>query len=304
MPKDPERFLAEARRGVINRLWYAVHFGALTDAHRRLRSITKGILRSLPPRRLFKIPGQPGDVNGDQGPRIVSLAPSASATLDAMGVGRRVVGATVHCDLDRPTVGGWLNPDWEAIDALSPDVVCTSDPLQREVRDELGERGHAVCHVEPTRLDAVFDSFETLGEAVGAATAGRALARSCRTRVTAVESDPPSERPIVYCEEWSDPPMAAGTWVPEAVRAAGGVCPFVEPGARSTEVDAETVRDADPDHVVLHQCGRGDRADPAVIADRGWNLDARIHVVDDSLLNQPSPRLVDGIERLHRLFCG
>lgn len=261
-----------------------------------------GFYTRVDTRRLFTAGVPPTDVPPEERVRIVSLAPSATATLAAAGVGSRVVGATTHCDFDVPAVGGWLTPDFDRIDALEPDLVCTSDPLQREIRDALADRGFDVCHVEPTTLPAVFDSFETLGAAVGAADAGRRLARSCRERVATVSAHPPESRPVVYCEEWSDPPMAAGNWVPEAVTAAGGVYPFVEPGERSRPVDPEAVADADPDHVVLHICGRGDRVDPAVVADRGWDLDARVHVVDDSLLNQPGPRLVGGIERLHRLL--
>ncbi|MFC6770843.1 cobalamin-binding protein, partial [Halorubrum pallidum] len=48
--------------------------------------------------------------------------------------------------------------------------------------------------------------------------------------------------------------------------------------------------------------GHGERVDPASIAGRDWSVDAPVHVIDDSLLNQPSPALIDGIERLARTF--
>jgi iron complex transport system substrate-binding protein len=96
--------------------------------------------------------------------------------------------------------------------------------------------------------------------------------------------------------------MAAGNWVPDAVRAAGGRYPFVDPGERSREVDLAAVERATPDHVVVHVCGHGDRIDPATVEERDWAVDAPVHVIDDSLLNQPSPALIDGVERLARLF--
>lgn len=162
----------------------------------------------------------------------------------------------------KPTiVGGWLNPDYERLRELDPGVVCTSDELQREIRDELRDRGYDVVHREPSRLADVLDGFESLGAAVGASEAGRRLREDTEARIDVVQSRVADHsRPVVYCEEWSDPPMAAGNWVPEAVRAAGGRYPFVAPGERSRE----------------------------------------IHVVDDALLNQPSPRLVEGIELLAR----
>jgi iron complex transport system substrate-binding protein len=152
----------------------------------------------------------------------------------------------------------------------------------------------------------VIESFETLGAAVGRPEAGASLAADARDRLARVrERVDGRERPVVYCEEWSDPPMAAGNWVPEAVAAAGGRYPFRDPGERSGEVAARTVETADPEHVVLHVCGTGDRVDPAVVEARDWDLDATIHVLHDDLLNQPSPRLLDGIEALAaRLHSG
>ncbi|WP_336022239.1 helical backbone metal receptor [Halobellus salinisoli] len=242
---------------------------------------------------------------------VVSLAPSATATLAALGAGERIEGVTAHCALDRPVVGGWLNPDYDRLADLGPDLVCTADGLQAEIRDDLRDRGYDVCHVEPDTLDAVIDSFETLGDAVGLREAGSALAVDARERIdavrrrveAAVETDG-RERPVVYCEEWGDPPMAAGNWVPDAVAAAGGRYPFCEPGARSREVTRERVERADPDHVVVHHCGRGDRVDSDLLTERGWELDASIHVLDDDLLNQPSPALGDGIETLAALLYG
>lgn len=237
-------------------------------------------------------------------PRIVSLAPSATATLAALGVADRVVGVTAHCELDRPTVGGWLNPDYEIVADRDPDLVCTSDGLQREIHEELRDRGYRVHHHEPSRLDEVLAGFQSLADAAGVADAGEALVTESRQRLDAVaERIDSDDRPVVYCEEWSDPPMAAGNWVPDAVEAAGGRYPFVDAGDRSREVDRETIVDADPDHAVLHICGTGEQVSADRFTERDWSLDAEVHVVDDSLLNQPSPKLIDGIELLaERLY--
>jgi iron complex transport system substrate-binding protein len=240
-------------------------------------------------------------------PRVVSLAPSATATLSAVAAGERVVGVTDHCSLDRPSVGGWLTPDYDRLADLDPDLVVTCDDLQASIRDDLRDRGYEVLHTEPTTLADAIDDVARLGAAVGAADAGARLAEDCRERLAAVREavpDDPAERPTVYCEEWSTPPMAAGNWVPEAVETAGGVYPFCEPGERSREVTGEDVAAADPDHVIVHVCGHGESTDPETITSRGWGLDAEIHVLDDDLLNQPSPALIDGVKRLVGLFHG
>jgi iron complex transport system substrate-binding protein len=215
-----------------------------------------------------------------------------------------LVAATHHCDVSGvERVGGWLNPNLDRLDELDPDLVVTADALQAELRDDLRERGHAVHHVDATTLSEVVASFESLGRAVGCPETSARLtseARACLDRVR--EAVAGRDRPVVYCEEWSDPPMAAGNWVPEAVETAGGRYPFVDSGERSREVSVAEVEVAGPEHVFLHVCGHGDSVDPATVAERDWDLPAvesgQVHVIDDSLLNQPSPKLIDGIEEV------
>jgi iron complex transport system substrate-binding protein len=242
--------------------------------------------------------------------RIVSLAPAATATLCALGVADRLVGVTTHCraeldDTRDPAVlGGWLDPDLDRLETLDPDLVCTGDALQEEVRDAVRDRDVRVHHADARTIEGVVEGFADLGRAVGRERTGERLAERSRERLDRVRERTPDgdDRPTVYCEEWADPPMAAGNWVPEAVAAAGGRYPFVEPGARSRPVSEAAVAAADPDHAVLHLCGHGERADPETITDRAWDADPAVHVVDDSLLNQPSPNLIDGVERLADLF--
>ncbi|WP_276280944.1 cobalamin-binding protein [Halorussus caseinilyticus] len=241
--------------------------------------------------------------------RVVSLAPSATATLRRLDATDRLVGVTYHCEADAPPVGGWLNPDYEAVADCDPDLVLTADDLQADIAADLRERGYEVFHAAPTTLDEVVASFSDLGAALGLPDEGAALARCAEDRLDRVRRLTPgadADRPVVYCEEWSDPPMAAGNWVPEAVAVAGGRYPFAAPGERSREVSATEVETADPDHVVVHVCGHGSCADPDAVLDRGWDVPAlareNVHVLDDSLLNQPSPRLVEGVETLARTF--
>ncbi|WP_418282381.1 cobalamin-binding protein [Halorubrum sp. DTA98] len=246
-------------------------------------------------------------------PRVVSLAPSTTATLSSMGAAETLVGVTHHCDppedagsahgSDPVAVGGWLDPSLERVAELSPDVVCTSDGLQADLAEECRARGFDVDHREPATLDDVIETFAARGAAIGRPNAGADLAADARRRLDHVaDAVMGRDRPTVYCEEWSDPPMAAGNWVPDAVRVAGGRYPFVAAGERSRAIDGRVVESAAPDHAVLHVCGHGTRTDPATITDRGWAIDPSVHVVDDSLLNQPSPALLDGIERLAELF--
>lgn len=238
--------------------------------------------------------------------RLVSLAPSATSIVRALDAGDRLVGVTAHCDApDVARLGGWLNPDLDRLAELDPDLVLTNDRLQSDLRDALRDRGFAVDHTEPTTLDDVLRSFRTIGEAVGRPARGRDLEDRARERVNQIRAATPDgeDRPVVYCEEWGEPPMAAGNWVPDAVRVAGGRYPFVDPGERSREIDRRVVEAADPAYAIVHHCGAGDPSTGSLTG-RDWNLDADVFAIDDSLLNQPSPRLLDGIDRLASIVSG
>lgn len=235
--------------------------------------------------------------------RIVSLAPSATATIRELGAADRIVGRTEHGTGPGTVVGGWLTPDVEMIDRLEPDLVVTIDPLQAPIAEELADSGHDVVHFTPNTLADVLETIERVGTAIGERAAGRELRERLDGRIGDVRKRVAGGRqPTVYCEEWQEPPMVAGNWIPEVVRTAGGEYPWLEPGERSRKIDRETVEATAPEHVILHVCGRGVHVDPGSVAERGWSVPAieegNVTVMADHLLNQPAPTLVDGLERL------
>lgn len=235
--------------------------------------------------------------------RIVSLAPSATSTIRELGLADRLVGRTAHTSGPEPAVGGWLTPDIDAIAQFEPDLVVAVDDLQEPIVETLEDAGYDTVHYTPQTLDGVWETIEAIGCDLHVSDAGRALATSLRERVASVRArvtDRP--RPIVYCEEWQEPPMVAGNWVPEMIEAAGGRYPFLDPGERSREADRAMIESEAPDFVVLHPCGVGTAVDVDVVTERGWPSLSRqgvtVTVIDDSLINQPGPSLAAGIERL------
>jgi len=111
----------------------------------------------------------------------------------------------------------------------------------------------------------------------------------------------------LYCEEWHKPPTVSGNWVPKVIEIAGGtsLCPE---GKVSYAVSVEEVQSFDPQAVVLSLCGFGDKAKPEIVSERKeWQRvravrENKVFVIDDSLLNRPGPRLVDGARWLQELF--
>ncbi len=247
---------------------------------------------------------------------MVSLAPSCTEIVCALGCQEQLVGRTAFCDFppevaEIPTVGGWTTADVDAVVALNPDLVFTSTFLQGPIVTTLRERGVRVCHTDPRTLEDVISSFETIASALGVSDRGRVL----RERVEASfssRSTPslPCEavvqwgplHPRVYAEEWPSPPMASGNWVPDLLHRVGAES-FLPPGERSREVTLAEVRTFDPDIIVLNYCGMERVASDLQVRhmlDRAaWGTlravqAGRIVVVPDSLLNRPGPRLVEG----------
>jgi iron complex transport system substrate-binding protein len=237
--------------------------------------------------------------------RIVSLLPSTTEILFAIGAGDDVVGVTFECDFPaeartRRIVSTSAMPEGLApaeIDAyvagaiargedlyhldagaladLDADLVVTQDlcavcAVDVSVVDDalahLGCRAD-VLTIDPHTLEEVFASIETLGRATGHLPEATVLVASLRRRLEAVRARVAGRpRPRVLLLEWTDPPFAPGHWVPEMVEAAGGEPLLGTAGAKSVRVSWDAVRAAAPDLVVAAPCGY-DLAGATALAD-------------------------------------
>lgn len=241
--------------------------------------------------------------------KLVSLAPSNTEILFRLGAGDMVVATTSLCDfpeeaVDRRSVGGWINPDFDSVDDLEPDVVLASDSLQQRAVDELRDIGLEVRLFKPRSLDEVYESIEEIGGMVGKQDEAETLVEEMEQRIGAVELNGAH----IYCEEWTSPPMVSGNWVPGLVEAAGGRYP-VEEGVRSREIKLEELESFEPDFIIVNVCGAKKQFEGDMGSREGWDqLEAvrqgEIHVVDDALLNRPGPRLAEGAERIGEIVNG
>jgi iron complex transport system substrate-binding protein len=228
--------------------------------------------------------------------RVVSLLPSATETVCALGVDP--VGVTHECDYpprirDRPTVvrsridtggtsgavddrvqsavadGGVYELDRDRLRDLDPDVVVTQGLCdvcavdEAVVRDTLAELDldADLVATHPHSLDDVFADVVRIGRAIDREARATRLVADLRDRVEAVRSRAsavdPAERPAATVLDWLDPVMVSGHWVPELVAAAGGDFELAAPGERSGPVEWERVRAVDPDVLVAAPCGFG-----------------------------------------------
>ena len=226
--------------------------------------------------------------------RIVSLLPSTTEILFAIGAGDDVVGVTFECDypeeartrrivstsampegltpaeIDAFVVAAMANGDdlyhldEGALAGLDADLVVTQDLCAvcavdvSVVDDALAHLGCTaeVLTIDPHTLDDVFASIETLGKATGHEEEATDLVRYQRRQLAALWGWSVSRRkPRVMFLEWTDPPFAPGHWIPEMIELAGGIPLLGTGGEKSRRVTWDDVHAARPDVVVVAPCG-------------------------------------------------
>jgi iron complex transport system substrate-binding protein len=227
--------------------------------------------------------------------RIVSLLPSATEIVYALGLGDRLVGVTFECDEPASArsekavvVGGrdtrGMTPgeidDYVkaqlgaggdlytlhagALAGLDPELILTQDLCRvcalpsghvTDALDHLGCRADVVS-LDPYTLEEVFGTFTAVAAAAGVPEPGDALVAGLRARLDRVAAAVAGrDRPRVVLVEWVDPPFTAGHWVPDLVRAAGGEPLAARPGARSVQTTWDELAGARPDVVIVTPCG-------------------------------------------------
>ncbi len=244
--------------------------------------------------------------------RIVSLAPSTTEILYALGAGDRLVGRDQYSDWPPaaekvPIVGSDLQPSVERIVALRPDAVFVATSANaRDLPGELERLGIrvVVSHVET--LDDLWRDIARIGEAVGKRDAADALVADLRRRIATVHarvaSLPPPRALVVV---WADPLTVVGgkSFVDEEIRAAGGTNIAADAPQPYPQYSVERMLARAPEVIVVGSHKGGPTLAPLT---RHASLPAvksgRVHAVDGDLLFRPGPRIVDGIETLARLF--
>jgi iron complex transport system substrate-binding protein len=254
--------------------------------------------------------------------RIISLAPSCTEMLFAMGLGDKVIGITEQCDYPPEArrirkVGSFSNPSLEAIISLKPDLILSGGGVQREIVLRLEKLSFPVLVLYPKDIRGIFRDIEMIGIAVGKPEKARKLIYSLQKRLEAVRKRasriPYSKRPRVYVEISPDPLMTVGpsTFLNEMIEIAGGV--NIAKGIKGTtfpRISAEYVLSMDPQVVILTYIP-GRSSPISWISKRpGWGEVSAVKEgkvfadIDPNLILRPGPRIVLGVEELYKRFHG
>jgi iron complex transport system substrate-binding protein len=247
--------------------------------------------------------------------RVVSLAPNLTEIVFALGDGNHLAGDTDYCDyppeaVQKPHVGGLVNPNLEEIAALMPDLVLATKSInRRETVNALDHIGLPVYVTgDPHSVDDMIASVEHLGSALGMEKSATSVAEDLRSRLSDLNRRLTGTAPrSVLFVVWTDPLISVGrdTFISDALRRAGGRS-VVETNAEWPHVSLEEIVRLQPEFLVFASAHAGDtQRDIDMLRTRpGWKeLEAMRHgniVVVSDAINRPAPRMVDAIERLAR----
>lgn len=282
--------------------------------------------------------------------RVVSLLPSATEMVAALGAMESLVGVTHECD-HPPVVESRLRVTTTSVQTeASPDVVDAEvrelsgagSPIFTLLEDRIRDLKpdliltQALCDVcavsetdvralaarlEPapqvlslsaTTLDGVLLDLSRVATLLGVDAEAEEFIAGARARMRRVHETlkaAQAPRPRTAVIEWGDPLYAAGHWMPEMIKRAGGIDVLAEPGAHSVVVTMEQLRAADPEVILIAPCGyslpravaEGDRL--LAQDDWAWARERRVFAIDaNAFCSRPGPRLIDGVEIIARLL--
>jgi iron complex transport system substrate-binding protein len=245
--------------------------------------------------------------------RIVSLAPSATSILCAIGARRRLVGVTKWCRdvadaAGLPQVGDcWRMESVADVVALRPTLVIGSVPYKQETVAKLLEQRLNFLAMNPRTLEDIYADVRLLGGIAGEVAGAEGVTRAFKAGFADLRKRTKQrwrDRLRVYCEAWPNPRISSPPWVAEVVEICGGDM-VVPPGEKVSE---EQVAQAKPDVIVLAWAATGEKSDP----EQSYKVEAwkdvpairnrRVYVIRDEFLNTPGPPLVRGALELWKLF--
>ncbi len=238
--------------------------------------------------------------------RIVSLAPSATEILFALGVGDKIVGVDAFSDYPeeakgKEIVGDYNGPDVEKIVSLNPDVVFCGNTLQEELIGELENLGLPVVATEAVAFEDIQKSIEMMGEITGKQDAAKTIVDSINSAAENAKKNAPKEPKTVYYAmsygdmgNWTSGP---GSFINTMIELAGGV-PVTKDATDSwLEYPVEDLVSQDPD-IILVSSDMGSLEDISKVqgyADLTAVKNGKVYQLESNVVSRPGPRIAEAI---------
>ena len=246
--------------------------------------------------------------------RIISLAPSNTEILFALGLVDKVVAVTDYCDYpseakEKPSIGGFSTPNIEELVALSPDLILATSIHEKRIIPQLEGKGMTVFALNPKTLDEVLEAITLAGKVTGEEEEASGLVAEMQNRIKAVTAKgdglPENERPRVFYIVWHDPLMAAGsgTLHDDLIEKAGGIN-IARDLAGYADISLEAFIAANP-QVMIAGGGHGSGEDLTFqfakteprLGNTAARQNNRVYMIDGNLASRPGPRIVEGLEK-------
>jgi len=252
--------------------------------------------------------------------RIISLAPSNTEIIYALGLEDKLVGTTDYCDYPeaakyKPRVAGYVNPDLERVVSQQPDLIIAEAIHENTVLPALEKLGLTVIVTSATSLDVVLDDIKLIGEITGKSKAAARLVDDLSRRIQGITAKTAGltteQRPRVLYAVWYDPiwTMGSDTFIDDLIWKAGGANIFSNDFEKSHVVSLEAIIVKNPQVIIASGMGTtGDLIYNNIIKEtRLMGVDAMSNshvykISDANLIERPGPRVVDGLEEVARLI--
>ena len=252
--------------------------------------------------------------------RIVSLAPSNTEILFALGLDDRIAGVTDFCDYPekaklKPSVAGYMTPDIEKLVTIAPDLVLAESIHEKTVLPALEKAGLPVLVLSASTIDEIISNIKLVGQVTGSSAAASQLTGQLSVRIKAItlKTDQLSanKRPRVMYVIWYDPiwTMGGKTYIDDLISKAGGTNIFSTDFESSRIVSPESIVSKNPQVLIVTGMATSAEATAENLKKLDWMqaTDAiknnRVYKLSDAnLVERPGPRVVDGLEEVSGLL--
>ena len=263
--------------------------------------------------------GRTVTINNIHPQKIISLAPSNTEILFALGLGDRIVGVTTYCNYPpeattKPSIGDYNTPNLEEIVAKEPDLVLATEVHETSLIPQLEAQGITVIGLSPKTIDEVMGSITLVGQITGQEDEAASLVADMQERINAIKDKTSAlseaQRPTVFYIIWHDPIWTTGanTFADALIQIAGGVNIASELDGY-IDISLEAVIAGNP-QVIIAGVGMGTGEDLPLLyvkeEPRLGDIEARqndrIYSINLDIVGRPGPRIVDALEEFFRLI--
>jgi iron complex transport system substrate-binding protein len=248
--------------------------------------------------------------------RIISLAPSITEILFALGLNEEIAAVTNYCDypaavLNKPRIGGFINPSIEKIVSLKPDlIIATRDGNRWETIHRLSDLGFSVYLINPKSFYGVMKAIHHIGVVVGREEESRKILVNMISKREEIATRTKSlPKPRVFFQIGYAPILTVGkeTLADDLIRLAGGKSISENESVNYPLYNIETILSKAPEIIIMSSMDSNKDYMNLVEKWGKWKsipavrMNA-IHVIDSNLVDRPTPRVVEGLEALAKMI--